>query len=223
MKGLILQIKVDTSNFWTVNWYYLVALVISIIGLTIAYKNYKKKPQDKKEGEFFSDINFSNNSNLTNSTNVPINITNNINSSTIAQSTVSGSKSDENMKATTRILFVDDNHTNYKNVSILKKAGWTKTKSVKDITDLDSSFVTEADIIFVDINGVGLELFEDQGLGLASALKKKYPKKKIVIYSAETTGDRFHKALREVDHCLPKNADAYQFMNLIENLINGNG
>ena len=62
--------------------------------------------------------------------------------------------------------------------------------------------VTEADVIFVDINGVGLELSVDQGLGLASALKRKYPNKKIVIYSAETTGDRFHQALREVDFCL---------------------
>ena len=223
MTALLLQIQADTSNFWTVNWYYLVALTISIIGVTIAYKNYKKKPQDKKEAESFSNNNFNNSSNLTNTTTVPITITNNISPSATARNTVSSSKSDENMKATTRILFVDDNHTEYRNVSILKKAGWTKTKSVKDITDLDSSVVTEADIIFVDINGVGLELFEDQGLGLASALKKKYPKKKIVIYSAETTGDRFHKALREVDHCLPKNADAYQFMNLIENLINGNG
>ena len=223
MTALLLQIQADTSNFWTVNWYYLVALMISIIGITIAYKNYKKKPQDKKEEQSFNNNNLNNSSSLTNNTNIPINITNNIGTSGTTQNTVSTTNGDENMKATTRILFVDDNHTEYKNVSILKKAGWTKTKSVKDITDLDSSVVTEADIIFVDINGVGLELFEDQGLGLASALKKKYPKKKIVIYSAETTGDRFHQALRDVDHCLPKNADAYQFMNLIENLMRGNG
>jgi hypothetical protein len=223
MKGILLQIQTDTSNFWTVNWYYFVALTISIIGITIAYKNYKKKPLAKKQFESVKKNNVNNNSNVVNTTNVPVTITNNISTSDTLKNTVSSSKSDENMKATTRILFVDDNHTEYRNVSILKKAGWTKTKSVKDITDLDSSVVTEADIIFVDINGVGLELFEDQGLGLASALKKKYPNKKIVIYSAETTGDRFHRALREVDHCLPKNADAYQFMNLIENLINGNG
>ena len=55
------------------------------------------------------------------------------------------------MKATIKILFVDDNHTEYKMVSILKKAGWTKTKSVKDITDLDAQVVTDSDIIFVDI------------------------------------------------------------------------
>jgi hypothetical protein len=123
---------------------------------------------------------------------------------------------DDRLKERTRILFVDDQHAKFKMVSILKKAGWSNTKSVKDIIDLDDPRAKEADIVFVDINGVGTTIFEDQGLGLASALKNKYPEKKIVIYSAETTGDRFHKALREVDDCLPKNAEPYQFINLVE-------
>lgn len=121
-------------------------------------------------------------------------------------------------KSNLRILFIDDQHTKFKMVSILKKSGWKNTNSVKDITDLDDYKAKEADIIFVDINGVGKTLFKDEGLGLASALKKKYPEKKIVIYSAETKGDRFHTALREVDDCLSKNAEPYQFINLIETL-----
>lgn len=125
---------------------------------------------------------------------------------------------EDSIKSLTRILFIDDQHTDFKMVSILKKSGWTNTKSVKDITDLDDPKVIEADIIFVDINGVGSTLFKDQGLGLASALKKKYKIKKIILYSAETTGDRFHKALREVDGCLYKDAEPYQFINMIENL-----
>lgn len=124
---------------------------------------------------------------------------------------------EERLKEKTRILFVDDEHTKFRMVSILKKAGWKNTKSIKDITDLDDPKASESDFIFVDINGVGTTLFEDQGLGLASALKKKYPEKIVIIYSDETTGDRFHKALREVDDCLPKNAEPYQFINLIEN------
>ena len=119
-------------------------------------------------------------------------------------------------KSNLRILFIDDQHTKFKMVSILKKSGWKNTNSVKDITDLDDYKAKEADIIFVDINGVGKTLFKDEGLG--SALKKKYPEKKIVIYSSETKGDRFHKALREVDDCLSKNAEPYQFINLIETL-----
>lgn len=126
----------------------------------------------------------------------------------------------EKNKLKTCILFIDDQHKDYKMVSILQKAGWNNTKSIKDITDLDDPKVLEADIIFVDINGVGKKLFNDEGLGLASALKKKYPLKKIVLYSAENTGDRFHKAIRDVDDCLSKNAEPYQFINLVETLTN---
>ncbi|WP_028872317.1 response regulator transcription factor [Psychroserpens burtonensis] len=144
-------------------------------------------------------------------------ITNNLTSNPPEQKQEKVNENNE-PKNNVRILFVDDEHTKYKMVSILKKAGWKNTKSVKDITDLDDYKAKEADIIFVDINGVGKALFEDQGLGLASALKKKYPEKKIVIYSSETKGDRFHKALREVDDCLSKDAEPYQFVNLIETL-----
>jgi hypothetical protein len=126
------------------------------------------------------------------------------------------SDTEEKQKALKRLLFIDDNYTEFKIISILKKAGWVNTKAIKDVTDLDDSKVIEADIIFVDINGVGTTLFKDQGLGLASALKQKYQSKKIILYSAETTGDRFHKALKEVDSCLPKNAEPFQFINLIE-------
>ena len=68
----------------------------------------------------------------------------------------------------------------------------------------------------VDINGVGTQMFEDQGLGLAAALKDKYPHKAIILYSAEPTGNRFNKKLRKVDDTLPKNAEPYQFISLIE-------
>lgn len=149
-----------------------------------------------------------------------INIVNNVGTQNSAKTNGKREKKDENSKALTRILFVDDNHTDYKMVSILKKSGWINTKSVKDITDLDDPKVLEANIIFVDINGVGTTLFQDQGLGLASALKKKYPKKYIVIYSSETKGDRFHKALREVDDCLYKDAEPIQFINVIESFTN---
>ena len=145
-------------------------------------------------------------------------INNSINSSSKSNDEQGNESEDNRLKEKTRILFVDDEHTKFKMVSILKKAGWKNTKSIKDITDLDDQRAKEADFIFVDINGVGTTLFEDQGLGLVSALKKKYQDKIIVLYSDETSGDRFHRALREVDDCLPKNAEPYQFINLIENL-----
>jgi hypothetical protein len=150
------------------------------------------------------------------STNTNSFVVNNIMGNTNQIDKSSTENTDDRLKGKTKILFIDDNHTEYKMVSILKKSGWINTKSVKDVIDLDDPRVNEADIIFVDINGVGTTMFQDQGLGLASALKKKYDSKKIILYSAEITGDRFHRALREVDGCLSKNAEPYQFINLIE-------
>lgn len=124
--------------------------------------------------------------------------------------------SEQKSKDNCHILFIDDQHNDFKMVSILKKAGWINTKAIKDLTDLDDYKAVEASIIFVDINGVGTAMFEDQGLGLAAALKEKYPQKTIIIYSAEPTGNRFNKKLRKVDESLPKNAEPYEFISLIE-------
>jgi len=122
----------------------------------------------------------------------------------------------ESKKSRTKILFIDD-EVKFKVVKILQAAGWIHTQLIKDVKSLDQIEVKESKIIFVDIQGVGKELdFKEEGLGLASALKEKYPHKKIIIYSAEQKGDRFHKALRQVDDSISKDADPYQFQSLVE-------
>lgn len=122
------------------------------------------------------------------------------------------------LKGTTHILFIDDDQK-FKVVDILKKSGWVYTKRTSDIGSLDDPMVQQAHILFVDIQGVGRRLkFRDEGLGLASAIKDKYPAKKVVIYSAQTQGERFHDALRKADDFLAKNADPYEFQQLTERL-----
>jgi hypothetical protein len=122
-------------------------------------------------------------------------------------------------KDTARILFVDDD-TTFQVVRIIKKAGWCNVKAIKDIDSLDAPSIKEADLFFIDIQGVGKALkFKDEGLGLALALKDKYPNKKVVIYSAEPRGDRFHQAFRVADDFLSKTAEPYEFQQVIENLL----
>ncbi|MDO8446850.1 MAG: response regulator [Deltaproteobacteria bacterium] len=122
----------------------------------------------------------------------------------------------DSLKPKSHILFIDDD-VNFKVVSILKKSGWINTKRVKDIKALDCPEVRDAQILFIDIQGVGKILeFPDEGLGLASALKDRYPEKKVIIYSAETKGDRFHQALKKADTFLPKNASPYEFTQIVE-------
>ena len=121
-------------------------------------------------------------------------------------------------KAKTKILFIDDD-TKFKVVKILANSGWLNTSIIKDAKTLDEPAIINAHILFVDVQGVGVSMgFDSEGLGLALALKEKYPSKKIVIYSAETKGDRFHDALRKADSFLPKNADPYEFQKVVEEL-----
>jgi hypothetical protein len=119
-------------------------------------------------------------------------------------------------KERTRILFIDDD-TTFSVVKILKQAGWTQTKIIKDVRSLDDPDIKTASIFFVDIQGVGKALkFADQGLGLARALKHKYPEKWLVIYSAEPKGDVFHQAFRIADDRISKTADPYEFQTIVE-------
>jgi hypothetical protein len=122
-------------------------------------------------------------------------------------------------KGLVRILFVDDD-TRFQVIRMMKGAGWHNVKITKDIKDLNAPEVLEAQIFFVDIQGVGKSLgFADEGLGLSLELKRKYPEKKVVIYSAQTDGDRFHRALNKADGSLSKNAEPYQFIALVEELL----
>jgi hypothetical protein len=122
-------------------------------------------------------------------------------------------------KGRTRILFIDDD-TTFPVVKILKQAGWANTKITKDIRSLDDQDVLAADIFFVDIQGVGKALkFSDQGLGLARALKQKYPQKWLVIYSAEPKTDTFHQAFRIADDRIAKTADPYEFQTIVERFV----
>lgn len=125
-------------------------------------------------------------------------------------------KDEKYYKNNTHILIVDD-ETKFKLPKILKGAGWVHSKLIKDIDNLDHPDVKEADILFVDVQGVGVELgFKDEGLGLVEALKEKYPTKKVVIYSVVSEGNRFHNAFTVCDAALSKNADPYQFQRVVE-------
>jgi hypothetical protein len=125
----------------------------------------------------------------------------------------------ESLKLSTKILFIDDD-IKFKIVTILKNAGWINTSIIKDIKSLDNSEVVNTNLFFVDVNGVGKFLgFKDEGLGLAKALKEKYPNKRVVIYSSDKTGDRFHEALRQADDFLSKDAEPYQFQKIVEDLV----
>lgn len=120
-------------------------------------------------------------------------------------------------KSSVTILFIDDKKVSF--IASIKRAGYTAIKYLKDCTKIDCNQVIEAEIIFVDINGVGTSLFPtDQGLGLAMELKSKFPSKCIVLYSAEP--QYLKNEFRALDGILPKNSEPYEFIKIIEDYIN---
>lgn len=123
------------------------------------------------------------------------------------------------LKSETSILFIDDDKT-FKIVGILKKMGWVNSKIIKDINSLGDHNVMSADVLFIDIQGVGRLLqLSEEGLGLALAIKRRYPEKKVIIYSAQEEGKRFHEALAEADYFLPKTAEPIQFEEAIIRVV----
>ena len=124
-------------------------------------------------------------------------------------------RSIEELKGHCRILFIDDQ--DFSVPEILVTSGWKRTKRITDVDSLACPDVEDSHIVFVDITGVGVKLgFSEQGLGLVSALKEKYPQKRVVVYSAQSVGDRFHRGLSEADERLAKNADPFEFETLVE-------
>lgn len=120
------------------------------------------------------------------------------------------------LKETCRILFIDDD----KKPTVIKtltKSGWRNISRIGDTANLDLLEIRAANIIFVDIKGVGLLLqFKNEGIGLAAALKDKYKDKGVVIYSATEEHNLFDPDIKKVDDWLYKNAEPIQFSNMIE-------
>lgn len=121
-----------------------------------------------------------------------------------------------NLKQTCQILFIDDEKTPSV-IRTLRKSGWKYIKKIGDTADLDMAEIRNANIIFVDIKDCGKELgFKNEGVGLAAQLKRKYPEKGVVIYSATVEHNLFDPDINIVDDRLYKNAEPIQFSNMIE-------
>ena len=125
----------------------------------------------------------------------------------------------DGIKAQTNILFIDDDRK-FKIVSILRKAGWKNTIFFPDpdVTDINAEKIRNAHIIFVDIKGVGTKMYNNEGLDLVVDLKKKYPEKKVVMYSSVQEHSLFHEAINMADDRISKNSQPAIFVSAIEKL-----
>lgn len=121
----------------------------------------------------------------------------------------------EEIKAKIKILFVDDKD-DFPIIGMLRNNGY-QVEYLDDIVDFEAKTVKYADIIFLDINGVGVAMkFKNQGMGLCGALRDYFGNsKRLILYSGETAGSIFDKDAKKADATLVKDSDLYQFISYI--------
>ena len=185
----------------------IIVVVFSII-ITINVKKSQQKG-NKVEGSSNNQLNGDGNTNITVGT---------INNQLILPQKEQSKQelSIDQIKSELKVIFVDDKKFNI--VNLLKKNGWKQISYKNDISDLDDPEIREAHVIFLDINGVGIVMnFQNQGMGLCGAIKRKYRnKKRVVLYSGETDGSIFDSDAKMADDTLVKDSDYYQFISLME-------
>ncbi len=120
------------------------------------------------------------------------------------------------------VLIIDDQYTDYPIVKILgdkKKYPWINCTAIPDLKTIEDPTLQMADIVFVDIRGVGKYLTPQyEGLGIAEMILDKYPEKKVILYSSESKHDFTHPVLARVHGRLLKEAEPRSFIAYIEDV-----
>ena len=125
-------------------------------------------------------------------------------------------KKDNQDYMSAHILFIDDD-PEYKIDKILQKMGFRHVDKIPDVTSVELTEIKQAEILFIDYNNVGKEIFgEKEGLGAALAIKKRYPSKKVVVYSGFP--HMYDNDLKHIDGLISKNSVPEQIRATIEDL-----
>jgi len=122
---------------------------------------------------------------------------------------------DLNNKKLIKILIIDDSGFDSEP---LKSLGY---KDVDVFTEFNNMALIEPyDVIFCDINDVAKKMFPiGQGAELASVIKKDYPEKYVVIFSAQSHKNSFFKYYELVDNVIDKTSDYSVFCDEINKYL----
>ena len=115
-----------------------------------------------------------------------------------------------------RILVIDDSEFVYQ--SLFENDGYNidKWDDVNDLPKLESGFY---DIIFLDIQGVGLKISKEQGLGILKHIRKVCPTQIIIAYSNADFSLRYQDFFSLANATLPKSDDYVQFKRKLDELL----
>lgn len=111
----------------------------------------------------------------------------------------------EEIQKRINILIIDNDEESLQNLKKTLKKNW-KVQSIKDLSNYESKKLKNSQIVCIDIHDVGQTLGYENGVQLLEGIAKKYPNKKLILYSAVSSFDNlFEKALTFADKSVSKN------------------
>ena len=122
----------------------------------------------------------------------------------------------DEIRKRSRILVIDDNDFVYQ--ALFKNDGYTieKWNDVDDLPKLEEGYF---DIILLDIQGVGNEYSNEQGLGILKHLHKVCPSQIVIAYSNADFSLKYQDFFKMADAVLAKADDYVQFKRTVDRLL----
>jgi CheY-like chemotaxis protein len=115
-----------------------------------------------------------------------------------------------------RLLVIDDDEFPYQ--TLFERDGYTLEKwpDVLDLSKLESGYF---DVILLDLQGVGRQQSNEQGLGILRHLRQTTPAQVIIAYSSADWPLKYQEFFELADAVLSKSSDYVDFKRKVDQLL----
>lgn len=122
----------------------------------------------------------------------------------------------DDIKKRARLLVIDD--TGFPYAPLFKKDHYSLDawKDVSDLSKLETGFY---DVILLDLQGVGMALSADHGLGVLKHIRQKNKTQIVIAYSSASFPIASHSFFDLADAILPKDCDYVDFKRMVDDLL----
>jgi CheY-like chemotaxis protein len=122
----------------------------------------------------------------------------------------------EDIKKRARLLVIDDQGFNYK--ALFENDGYTLSewRDVEELSKLEDGYF---DLILLDVNGVGKQLSNEQGLGVLQHIRHSSPAQLVIAYSNAKFDLKYQNFFSLADATLSKDIDYVDFKRTVDELL----
>jgi len=122
----------------------------------------------------------------------------------------------DEIKKRARLLVIDDQGFTYKPLFEIDGYTLTEWRDVEDLSKLENNFF---DVILLDVNGVGKQLSNEQGLGVLQHIRKTSPAQLVIAFSNAKFDLKYQDFFNQADAVLSKDIDYVDFKRKVDELL----